>query len=59
MYVVDIKLFDKNKKKRMENLIHVVRIYNQDIRIEIGIEKWAMLMRSWKQQIAEVIALPN
>ena len=37
MYIGDIKLFAK-KEKEMETLIHVVRIYSQDI------EKFAMLV---------------
>ena len=39
----DIKLFAKNEKE-METLIHTVRIYNQDIGMEFGIEKCAMLL---------------
>ena len=38
MYMDDIKLFAKNEKK-METLIHAVRIYSQDIGMEFGIEK--------------------
>ena len=37
MYVDDIKLLAKNEKE-LETLIHAVRIYNQDIGIEFGIE---------------------
>ena len=33
----DIKLFAKNEKE-LETLIHAVRIYSQDIRMESGIE---------------------
>ena len=32
-----IKLFAKNKKE-LETLIHAVRIYSQDIGMELGIE---------------------
>ena len=39
MYMDDIKLFTKNEKE-LETLIHTVRIYSQDIRMEFGIEKW-------------------
>ena len=42
MYTDDIKLFAKNEKE-LETLIHVVRIYSQDIGMEFGIEKCAML----------------
>ena len=38
MYMDDIKLFAKNEKE-LENLIHTVRIYSQDIGMEFGIEK--------------------
>ena len=37
MYMDDIKLFAKNKKE-LETLIHEVRIYSQDIRMEFGRE---------------------
>ena len=38
------KLFAKNEKE-METLIHAVRIYSQDIGMEFGIERCAMLVR--------------
>ena len=41
MYMDDSKLFAKNEKE-LETLIHAVRIYSQDIRMEFGIEKCAM-----------------
>ena len=48
LYMDDIKLFAKNEKE-LETLIHAVRIYNQDIEMEFGIEKWAMqVMQSGK-----------
>ena len=51
MYMDDIKLFAKNEKE-LETLIHVVRIYSQDIGMESGIEKCAMLtMKSGKRQL--------
>ena len=34
----------KKKKKELETLIHAVRIYSQDIGMEFGIEKCAMLV---------------
>ncbi len=43
MYMDDIKLFAKNEKE-LETFIHTVRIYNQDIGMEFGIEKCAMLV---------------
>ena len=48
MYMDDIKLFEKNEKE-LETLIRGVRIYSQDIGVEFGIEKCAMLvMKSGK-----------
>ena len=43
MYMDDIKLFAKIEKE-LETLIHAVRIYSQDIGMEFGIEKCAMLV---------------
>ena len=43
MYMDDIKLFAKNEKE-LETLIHTVIIYSQDIRMEFGIEKCALLV---------------
>ena len=43
MYMDDIKLFAKNEKE-LETLIHTIRIYSQDIRMEFGIEKCALLV---------------
>ena len=48
MFMDDIKLLTKNEKE-LETLIHAVRIYSQDIGMEFGIEKCAMLvMKSGK-----------
>ena len=46
IYRNDIKLFAKKKKKgkNIETPIHAVRIYSQDIGMEFGLEKWAMLV---------------
>ena len=53
MYMDDIKLFAKNEKE-LETLIHAVRIYSQDIGMEFGIEKCAMLvMKSGKRYITD------
>ena len=49
MYMDNIVLFTKNEKE-LETLIQPVRIYSQDIGIEFGIEKCAMLImksRKW------------
>ena len=59
MYMDDIKLFAKNKKE-LETLIQTVRIYSQDIGIEFGIEKCAMLvMKSGKRHMTEGVELSN
>ena len=55
----DIKLFAKTEKE-LETLIHAVRIYSQDIGMEFGIEKYAMLaMKSGKQHMTDGMELPN
>ena len=54
-----IKLFAK-KEKELETLIHTVRIYSQDIGMEFGIEKCAMLvMKSGKRHMTDGMELPN
>ena len=59
MNMDDIKLFAKNKKE-LETLIHTVRIYRQDIGMEFGIKKCAMLvMKSGKRQLTDRMELPN
>ena len=55
----DIKLFAKNEKE-LKTLIHAVRIYSQDIGMEFGTEKCAMLvMKSGKRHLTEGMELPN
>ena len=59
MYMDDIKLFAK-KEKELETLIHAVRIYSQDIGMEFGIEKCAMLvMKSSQRHMTDGMELPN
>ena len=59
MYMDDIKLFAK-KEKELKTLIHAVRIYNQDIKMEFGIEKCAMLVtKSGKRHMTDEMELPN
>ena len=59
MYTDDIKLFTKNEEE-LETLIHDVRIYNQDIGMEFGIEKCALLvMKSGKRHMTDGMELPN
>ena len=55
----DINLFPKNEKE-LETLIHAVRIYSQDIGMEFGIEKCALLvMKSDKRHLTDGMELPN
>ena len=59
MYMDDLKLFAKNEKE-LETLIHAVRIYCQDIEMEFGIEKCAMLiMKSGKRHMTDGMEPPN
>ena len=59
IYIDDIKLFAKNEKE-LETLIHAVKIYNQDIRMEFGIEKCAtLIMKRRKWHMTEGMDLPN
>ena len=59
MYMDDIKLFAKNEKE-LETLIQAVRIYSQDIGMEFGIEKCAMLaMKSGKRHLTDGMELPS
>ena len=59
MYMDDIELFPNNKKE-LETLIHTIRIYSQDIGMEFGIEKCALLvMKSGKRHLIDGIELPN
>ena len=59
MYMDDIKLIVKNEKE-LETLIHTVRIYSQDIGMEFGIEKCAMLvMKTGKRHLTDGMELPN
>ena len=59
MYMVNIKLFAKNEKES-KTLIHAVRIYSEDIGMECGIEKCAVLvMKSRKRHITDGMELLN
>ena len=59
IYMDDIKLFAKNEKE-LATLIHAVRIYSQDIGMEFGREKCAMLvMKCGKRHITDGMELPN
>ena len=55
----DIKLFAKNEKE-LETLMQTVRIYSQDIGLEFGLEKCAILvMKSGKRHTTEGVEVPN
>ena len=59
MCMSDIKIFAKTEKE-MESLIQTIRIYNQDIWIKLGIEKYAMLiMKNGKRETTKGIEEPN
>ena len=59
MYMDDIKLFAKNEKE-LKTLIRAVRIYSQDIGMEFGIGKCAILvMKSDKRHMTDGMELPN
>ena len=54
----DIKLFAKMKTNW--KLIHAMSIYSQDIGMEFGIEKYAVLvMKSGKRHLMSGMELPN
>ena len=54
-----IKRVAKNEKE-LETLIHAVRIYSQDVGMEFGIEKCAMLvMKSGNRHMTDGMELPN
>ena len=50
----------QKNEKELETVIHIVRIYSQDIGMELGIEKCALLvMKSGKRYLTDRIELPN
>ena len=50
----------KKKKNNLETLIQTIKIYSQDIEMEFGINKCAMLiMKSRKRETTKRIELPN
>ena len=59
MYMDDIKLFAKNEKE-LKTLIHIIRIYSQDIGMEFGIEKCAkVVIKSGKRHMTDGMELSN
>ena len=60
MYIFKVKIFTKNKKKKVDILIQTIRIYSQDIGMEFCIEECVMLtMKRGKSGTAETMELPN
>ena len=50
----------QKNEKELETLIHAVELYSQEIRMEFGMEKCAMLVRkSGKQHLTDGMELPN
>ena len=50
----------RKNEKELETLIRAVRIYSQDIGMEFGIEKCAILVRkSGKPHLTDGMELPN
>ena len=50
----------QKNENELETLIHTVRISSQNIGMEFGIEKCAMLViKSGKQQLTDGMELPN
>ena len=59
MYLNDIKVFKINEKE-LETLIKTKRINSQDVGIEFGLEKCAMLIiKNRKIKSVEKMELPN
>ena len=59
MYMDDIKVFAKNEKE-LKTLIHAIRIYSQEIGMEFGIEKCAIIvMKRGKRHITDGMDVPN
>ena len=59
MYTDNIKLVAE-KEKELKTLIQAIRTFSQDIKMESGIEKGAILiMKREKRQITEGIELLN
>ena len=53
-------MMTSNYLQKMKTLIHAFRIYSQDIGMEFGIEKGAMLvMKSGKRHLTDGMELPN
>ena len=49
MYMENITIFTKNEKE-LESLIQTIKIFDQDIRIEFGIEKSTLIVIEKKEK---------
>ena len=59
LFMDDLKLFAKNEEQ-LESLIHTVRIFSDDIRMEFGLSKCALLvMKRGRFERSEGIEMPN
>ena len=59
LFMDDLKLLAKNEGQ-LESLIHTVRIFSDDIRMEFGLSKCAVLvMKRGKFERSEGIDMPN
>ena len=58
MYMDDLKQFAKIEKE-WETLVQVIRIYSQDIGMEVGLKTAMLIIKIWKIEIIEGIKLPN
>ena len=59
LYMDDLKLYGKNDKE-IESLLHTVRVFSKDIKMEFGIEKCARVgLKRGKIVRKEGIKLPN
>ena len=59
LFMDDLKLFAKNEKQ-LESLIHTVRIFSDDIRMEFGLTKCALLvMERGRLERSDGIEMPN
>ena len=59
LFMDDLKLYGKNKEQ-VESLVNTVRVYSDDICMEFGISKCALLvMKGGKHVESEGITLPD
>ena len=59
LYMDDLKLYGK-KEKELDSLVQTVRVFSQDIRMEFGIDKCAMIvLKRGKLVMSDGIKLPD